>query len=339
MKSNNKEKKDIQKQIFEEIRKELPNRFELARTVSKILKVSTDSVYRRVRGEKDISLKELAILCKHFNLSFDRYLQESTDVASFYYPPLRYSSPDSYMTYIQSLTQFLKSVWNIKEKEFIMILSDLPIVHFGRYKEMTLFKAYVATHKVYNVGKFSDYVEHAENMRIMSTLNELVKVYTAMPTIEIWSNTTIDSTLRALTLYHQAGYFDDITTGLTICNQLNSLINNVEDWIEKGYKNVDPATSSIKMYVSNNSFDTDFFYLQSGPIKLNCFKLSTFNSITSSDPMFCADTEKFIEDQIKDAVLLNDMSKTDCTHFFNRMREKISKTVDLIKNSTIKKSK
>ncbi|MDR1055598.1 MAG: hypothetical protein LBL90_07215 [Prevotellaceae bacterium] len=337
MKNNNRDKKDIQKLIFEEIRKDLPSRFELARTVSKILKVSTDSVYRRIRGEKDISLKELIILCKHFNFSFDRYLQESTNVPSFYYPPLRYSTPENYVDYSQSLLRFLKSIWNIREKEFIMILSDIPLVHFTRYKELTLFKSFVSSHKMYEHGSFASYVEYAESMRVMNVLSELAKTYVLIPTTEIWSESTIDPTLRYLKLYLKAGYFEDVSAALAICNQLTLLVNHLEDWIERGYKNVDPETSAIKVYLSDHSFETDLFYLQSGPIKLNCFKLSTFNSLTSSDSVFCEDTEKFIEEQLSDSVLLNEVSKTDCTHFFNRMREKISLTIDFIKNFNVKK--
>ena len=264
-----KDKKDIQRQIFEEIRKELPSRFELARTVSKILDVSTDSVYRRIRGEKDISLKELIILCKHFNLSFDKYMQDSSDAISFYYPPLRYSDPDNYISYSESLLKFLKSIWNIKEKEFVMLLSDIPIVHFGRYKELALFKSFISSNKSYGNDDFNSYIEHAENMRVTSNLSELTKVYSTMPTIEIWTETTIDPTLQALKLYYKAGYFTDPTQALIICNQLTLLINNLEEWIEKGHKNIDPTNSAIKVYLSNNNFETDLFFLQSGPIKLN----------------------------------------------------------------------
>ena len=215
-----------------------------------------------------------------------------------------------------------------------MILSDIPIVHFGRYKELALFKSFVASHKTFDNENFTVYMEHAENMRIMSTLSELTKTYASMPTIEIWSDTTMDYTLRSLRLYHKAGYFEDNSIALTICNQLTLLVNNLEDWLEKGYKGTDPATSEIKVYVSNEGFETDLFYVQSGPIKLNCFKLSTFNSITSSDPVFCADTERLIEDQVRESVLMNEVSKTECTHFFNKLREKISLTIDFIKSSS-----
>lgn len=330
MKSN-KDKKDIQRQIFEEIRKELPSRFELARTVSKLLKVSTDSVYRRIRGEKDISLKELVLLCKHFNLSFDRFMDENPNMVSFYYPPLCYNDPDNYIVYSQNLLRFLKSIWNIKEKELVMILSDIPIVHFSRYKELALFKSFVSSHKVVEHDSFATYVQHADNMRVMTTFTELAKIYSMMPTTEVWTETTIDSTLRAVRLYNRAGYFEDSSVALTICNQITQLINNLEDWVEKGYKSIDPEGSALKMYLSGSNFETDLFYLQSGPIKLNSFKLSTFNSVTSSDAVFCSDTEKLIEEQIHASMFMNQLPKTGCTLFFNKMREKISQTVDIIK--------
>lgn len=332
MKSNSKDKKDIQRQIFEEIRKELPSRFELARTVSKILKVSTDSVYRRIRGEKDISLKELIILCKHFNLSFDRYLQDNTTTSSFYYPPIRYSGEDNYLTYSQNLMKFLKSIWNIKEKEYVMILSDIPAVHFARYKELALFKSYASSPTLYEAGDFKSYVERADSMRAMTTFNDLSKVYSTIPTVEIWSETTIEPTLRTLKLFYSAGYFNDTTAALLVCSQLTSLVNSLEEWVERGSKTSDPVSSSIRMYLNAKNYETSLFFLQSGPIKLNTFQLSTFNSIVSSDTVFCADTEKFIDEQVKESVLLNDVPRSESTQIFNKMREKISATVDFIKS-------
>lgn len=39
--------------------------------VAELLNMSLDAVYRRIRGEVELSVTELSILCSRFNVSFD----------------------------------------------------------------------------------------------------------------------------------------------------------------------------------------------------------------------------------------------------------------------------
>jgi hypothetical protein len=67
--------KEIQQAIFQQIKSRLAPNLVLVDTVAELLNISTDSAYRRIRGEKPISLDEVQLLCSSFGISLDTLLQ------------------------------------------------------------------------------------------------------------------------------------------------------------------------------------------------------------------------------------------------------------------------
>jgi Tfp pilus assembly protein PilO len=57
-------KMEIQKKLFEAIRKNLPSQYVLVDVISDVLKVGLDSAYRRIRCDKFLNINETYTLCK-----------------------------------------------------------------------------------------------------------------------------------------------------------------------------------------------------------------------------------------------------------------------------------
>ncbi len=66
--------KQIQTELFRIIRTRVNDQLPLADTIAQVLGISTDSAYRRIRGEKEIGLEELSLLSTHFQISLDQLL-------------------------------------------------------------------------------------------------------------------------------------------------------------------------------------------------------------------------------------------------------------------------
>lgn len=69
--------------LFQRIKEILPQHDSLVDTISEILHISSDSAYRRIRGETPLVLDEARILCQHFNLSLDQLLETKKRSDSF----------------------------------------------------------------------------------------------------------------------------------------------------------------------------------------------------------------------------------------------------------------
>src|SRR5436189_3215860 len=78
------ESEELQKQFFHQLKGRLPQHLSLPEEVADLLEISTDSSYRRIRGEKPLTLDEARKLCNHFKISLDQLLSIDTDTTIFY---------------------------------------------------------------------------------------------------------------------------------------------------------------------------------------------------------------------------------------------------------------
>ena len=58
----------LQIELFNIIKNSLQSHVSLADEMADLLNLSHDSVYRRIRGEKPVSLAELKMLCQHYHI-------------------------------------------------------------------------------------------------------------------------------------------------------------------------------------------------------------------------------------------------------------------------------
>src|ERR1700746_1734631 len=73
----------LQQELFQVIKANIPANISVTEEIAKVLNVSVDSVYRRMRGEKTISLDELLTLCTHYKISLDSTLNIQTGFFAF----------------------------------------------------------------------------------------------------------------------------------------------------------------------------------------------------------------------------------------------------------------
>src|SRR5690348_10666355 len=77
------EANNIQQVLFQHIKSRIPSHLSFVDEIANILEISNDSAYRRIRGEKPLSLEETEKLCKHFHVSLDQMLNLKSDTFIF----------------------------------------------------------------------------------------------------------------------------------------------------------------------------------------------------------------------------------------------------------------
>ena len=71
---NIKEALGIQQQFFALLKNSMPPHISMADELAEKMGLSYDSIYRRIRGEKALSMVELKMLCQQYNISLDQVL-------------------------------------------------------------------------------------------------------------------------------------------------------------------------------------------------------------------------------------------------------------------------
>jgi len=92
---------EAQKRLFEIIKSKINvDKYRLSDFIEELLNVSTDSAYRRIRGETELSFSELQKICGNYNLSMDNILNyKSNHSVLFHYTAVDFSNQVSYINY------------------------------------------------------------------------------------------------------------------------------------------------------------------------------------------------------------------------------------------------
>src|SRR5262245_2340265 len=119
---------EIQQGIFQAIKAGIPANLSATEEIAKVLDVSVDSVYRRMRGEKSISLDELFTLCSHYKISLDHLMNLESGTFQFHGNFLN-EKTFRYEAYLESISKNLSYFNSFNQKEIYYLNKDIPIFH------------------------------------------------------------------------------------------------------------------------------------------------------------------------------------------------------------------
>src|SRR6186713_1364104 len=70
---------ELQQIFFTHLKSALPAHVSIADELCDLLGISADSAYRRLRGEKPLTLYEMKLICEKYHMSVDQLLQLQND--------------------------------------------------------------------------------------------------------------------------------------------------------------------------------------------------------------------------------------------------------------------
>ena len=129
---------DFQQAFFNQIRENLPPHMSMADQLSDLLNISYDSVYRRIRGEKPISMNELKLLCEHFKISLDQVLEIKSEAVVFQAPDINEPNPQ-FTSYLRGILDQFIYFNSFKARKLSYLCKELPICYFYLYPEIAAF--------------------------------------------------------------------------------------------------------------------------------------------------------------------------------------------------------
>ena len=328
MKNEAKYLPDHQEILISLLKANLPSQFSLVDYVSELLNISQDAAYRRIRGEKRFDIDELYTICSEYDISIDSIFSIKSNGSIFNYTALDLGDFAHYLSYMQKVSKSIEFVKEGKDKQIIASAIDIPIFHFLPYKELTLFKLFAWTNSVYKYdGSFYSFMKELEHPDLHCCYAKIAADYSQIPSTEVWTTNTIDTIIRLLDFHFETGYFTEKDIPLLLCHQLLQLIENLKNWVEKGYKGNNPS-STFKFYVSDTDLENNFILLRKDNSLRCIIKLFTINSLTTTDETFCKETLNWLESSINRAVLLSGASERDRFRYFNILQQKVRYLID-----------
>jgi hypothetical protein len=320
---------NTQDALFQRIKEMLPPDSSLVDVVSDILHVSSDSSYRRIRGETPLVLEEVRQLCHHFKISLDRLFDLKT--GSVLFQNVRINNQHySYEEYISGLLGLLKHVDGFFHKEIIYLTKDVPIIHNFYFSPLIAFRYYFW---MKTILQHPDFINQGFSLNCVSPGTEelsrdLARVYTQIPSVEIWNTECINSTISQVEFCKDSGLFSSAKEIRTIYEALEETINHLRAQAESGVKFM-PGEEN-KSHKNNFRFFYNRVVLGDNTILITVdrsrsvyLNYDVLNYMNTSDESFCSQCNDDLHNLMRKATLISQTGEKQRNIFFSILLGKI----------------
>ena len=321
---------NIQVHLFQHIKNRLDGTGSLVEQTALVLNISTDSAYRRIRGEKALSFDEVYKLCLHFRLSLDHLLSLNTD-AFLFTGNFVDAAAFRFDQWLNNVLQQVKYMNSFREKTMYYLCKDFPLFDHFLFREVAAFKYYfwmknilhdpAFAHKKFSMDIYPD--EYFEIGR------QTLQYYNQIDSVELWNIETINSTIRQIEYYHESNIFSSDGEIFMLYEALEKMINHLEQQATLGYKfDADDPMRTPK--ASFQMFFNEIIILENSIlVKLDGTKAAylvhnVLNYMLTRDVAFCDHMASYIENLIRKSTLISTFSERERARFFKYLRNRIA---------------
>ncbi|MBP9689353.1 MAG: hypothetical protein KBE91_07065 [Bacteroidia bacterium] len=315
--------KEIQQAFLARVKSTLPQHVSFVNELSELLNTSNDSAYRRLRGETLLGIDEIAIICQHFKVPFETQTQNETATVSFNYFKLD-GKETNFKHWLNTMTLNVKQIAATPQGNILYAADDIPIWHHFNDEELTAFKLFYWLKNIVNDPQYAGkkYNSNLVDSELLHMAKEMLISYNQCQSTEIWSEDTINSTIKQVEYFWESGYFESKEQALTICDCLLTEIEQLKLKAEAGSKTLN-ENQNFKLFMSeimigNNSIIVDLNGNKSAYLSNN-----TFNMMSTTTPDFVAENEKWVDNLLRKSIQISAVSEKQRNRFFNVMFDKV----------------
>jgi hypothetical protein len=318
--------KDIQIQFLNRINDLVPKETSLVVVLSDLLEISNDSAYRRMRGETMLTIEEIVTLCDHFNISFDAFSRKETGLVTFRYKLIE-PQKENLLEYMKSILSDMQTIANCKNSNIIYACSDIPVFYHYDYPETAAFKLFYWMKSIMNIPELekAKYDASVIDPELYEVAKNIITLYKQIPSIEIWTDLTIHSTIKQIEYYWEAGVFENVEDAVNICDGLHKLIADIQDKAEKTVKYDDgkvpdgKAEKNYELYHSDIQIINNSVLVNLDQTKAVYLSHFSFYTMSTMNDTYNEKTAAWLNSLIKRSVLISGVAEKQRYQFFKRM--------------------
>ncbi|WP_394750847.1 helix-turn-helix domain-containing protein [Spongiimicrobium salis] len=313
--------------LLRQLQEEIPENSSLIDAVATALQISYDAAHRRVSQKSKLSLSEGIQLAKYYHISLDRLVGHSQDQYVIVEKTKHINSEKELQAYFENSYHSLTPLLRQKESRIIYSAKDIPIFYTLSGDLLSNFKIYVWLKLLDTNLEYKSFETFVPSISLVQAGKQLGSLYHDLTTTEIWDITTINSTLKQIHFYHQAGLITT-TTALALCVALKKLIDHIMVKLQSN------KTAYLLYYnellLMNNNV------LVSTPQQQSLYVPFTILSYyKTNDPTTCKQAAAFLDKQLQSSKLLNTAGEKERNSFFSKIHKKVDALHELIQATQI----
>lgn len=320
----------MQEVFIKHLKQAVPANVSLVDDIADLLNISNDSAYRRLRNETELSLDETYKICKHYRISIDSVLSNKGDSVTCNYIKLT-DSEENFDNYLTGLLMQLERLQKSEDAKIIYAAEEIPIFHSFFSKELAAFKLFywqrsVLNIPVYQTKKFDWDVISEKQLEITDKIH---KTYLKIPSTEIWTDETINTTIKQIEYYFESGAFKEKEDAILVLQELKKMAQAINQYAEEENKS---KSCSFNLYNSDLVIGTNCIHVTVASSVISYISFNTMNSLTTSNNQFCEEIEHWMKNLIKKSTLISSIAEKQRFQFFSKAYKAIDNCIERIKN-------
>jgi hypothetical protein len=318
-----------QQLFFNHIKSKLPLHLSFVDEVAELLDISTDSAYRRIRGEKMIGLDEIQILCNKYQISLDELLHIQSNAVVF--TGNRVSYPEfGFDKYLRDLVSNLELFCKLPNPHLSYVSKDIPIFHFMHFPELSAFKFFFWKRTILGYPDLARQQFNGEESdeETARSARRIIELYMQIPSTEIWIEESINITIKQIEFYRSSNIFTNKHILLKVYLQLEELMIHLELQAEVGRKFLHGQAASLNgapfnIYTNECLIGDNTIFVEAGERQITFINHNGLNFMGTQDKGFCEYTKKNLQNTIKKSTHISVVGEKERSMFFNILRAKI----------------
>lgn len=320
---------ETQELLFNQIRQKLSSHISLVDEIAELLEISNDSAYRRIRGEKALSIDELLKLSKQFSISLD--LLFSLKSGNIVFNSLLIG-PDGIgiNDWLRVILAEMTNIHAAKDREIFYSAKDPPLFHYFHIPEIAAFKIFFWQKTLLHFPEYADkkFSLNDYDLEIQQLGMQSLLKYVKIPTIELWNVDTFIIAFSQMEYYWVSGLFESKKDIYTLCDKFTLWIQHIQKQAELGFKFIygtEPIgiEDSFKLYINEVVLNDNSIYVRMDDQTVSYLTDNVLSLLITNNPEFCRNKEQFFKGLCRQSSLISHDNAKDRARFFNRLINRI----------------
>lgn len=322
---------EIQQQLFQFLKTKLPAEASVADEIAKLLNISSDSAYRRMRGEKQITFEELYLLASTYRISLDQLMNINTGNFMFQGNLLN-PKTHRYDAYLTGMLHNIAYFNSFKKKEIYYLCKDTPIFHWFAIRDIAAFKYFFWMGTLIYFPEFRNRKVSLDGYpdELFEMGKKISDLYQQLDTYELWNIESWNSTLHQIEYYLDNDMFKSDEDALRVYEGVEKILDHLEEQAKRGYKFDinDPEKKPLGkyfMYFNEIVILDNTMVLVLDNSKIAILPHTAINYLVTRDIPYCENFYNYVQNLIKRSTLISEVSEKERSRYFRRMHERIDK--------------
>jgi len=317
--------KNEQVAFFDRLKNAMPPNVNLAAELAAILKVSTDSIYRRFRGETALLYTDIVKIQKKMNLK-QAVLFPVDTIEEVNFILARPAYGNDIKPFLQEIADQMSLAQRRAQLHVSLTSDDLPFFMHFLTPGLLRFKLNVFSNSPMDPNGHGE----EPNEEMQHLFSTILLRWLEADSDEVWGPAPLDSTLKQIE-YSVANGLINKKYAESLHKELNTLIDIINEWSSSGRKNAGPILGgNIKLYRSELNVGEMNLILRFGE-EVSVYKSNYgYGYLQTEHPKFCQETQEWITEMENKGILISNSGEKFRVQYIAQLRASLKASAERI---------